>query len=281
MTAPHAAELDGRVAIVTGAARGIGRASALRLAAAGARVLLCDLDPPALEEVAATLGDAGVALAGDLTDPEVPARAVARALAVWGRLDIVFSNAGYNWDAPLVDMSDEQFQAMLDVHVLAPFRLLRAAGPHFRAAAAAERERGGEPARRKVLTTSSISATMGNADQANYNAAKAAVIGLTKGLAKEWGPWGVCVNAIAPGFIDTRLTGLTDAAESIRVGEREIALGIPAEHRRKGTEQVALGRPGSPEEVADVVHFLCSPASDYVTGQVLHVTGGLALGMSG
>jgi 3-oxoacyl-[acyl-carrier protein] reductase len=197
---------------------------------------------------------------------------VAAAVERWGAVDIVVANAGYNWDAPLEQMSDEQMQAMLDVHVMAPFRLLRAAAPQLK--------RPGAGVARKVVTVSSVSGTMGNPDQANYNAAKAAVVGLTKGLAKEWGPCGVNVNAVAPGFVDTRLTALEDAGESIAVAGRDVALGIPEEHRRKGFELVPLGRPGTPDEVARVVLFLCSPLSDYVQGQVVSVTGGLTLGMS-
>jgi 3-oxoacyl-[acyl-carrier protein] reductase len=272
-------DLSGRVAIVTGAARGIGLASAQRLQQAGARVLLCDLDPEALASAARSIPGDIHATALDLTHAEVPEAIVAEAIARWGRLDIVFNNAGYNWDAALVDMSDDQFQAMLDIHVLAPLRLLRAAGRHFAATAfvAAPEATG---TYRKVITTSSVSGTMGNPRQANYNAAKAAVVGITKGLAKEWGAYRVNVNAIAPGFIDTRLTALAEDAGTIDVAGRTIALGISASHRRNGSEMVALGRPGTPDEVARVVLFLASEASDYVTGQVISVTGGLALGMT-
>jgi 3-oxoacyl-[acyl-carrier protein] reductase len=271
--------LRGRVAIVTGAARGIGFASARRLAAAGASVLLSDLDEQALAEARRELGGETAGVAGDLTEVSAPNRLVDAALERWGRVDIVFNNAGYNWDAPLVELTDEQFQAMLDVHLLAPFRLLRAAGPHMLAAAEAERARG-EEVFRKVINSSSISGTMGNPNQANYNAAKAAIVGLTKGLAKEWGRWKINVNAIAPGFIDTRLTALTEEAGQIQVGGHDIQLGIPEEHRRNGSANVPLGRPGSTDEVARVVEFLASSASDYITGQVVSVTGGVTLGMS-
>jgi 3-oxoacyl-[acyl-carrier protein] reductase len=271
--------LEDRVAIVTGAGRGIGRATAERLAAEGARVVVNDLDPAVAADVAAGLAEPGLDCAGDITQPAAATALVSAAIDRWGRLDVVVNNAGYNWDAALEDMTDEQMQAMLDVHLMAPFRLLRAAAPHLKRPAEAERERG-EEVFRKVVNVSSISGTMGNPHQANYNAAKAAVVGLTKGLAKEWGPWKINVNAVAPGFVDTRLTALEDAGESIDVGGREVRLGIPAEHRRKGSDLVALGRPGTPDEVARVVLFLCSPLSDYVQGQVVSVTGGLMLGMS-
>jgi 3-oxoacyl-[acyl-carrier protein] reductase len=271
--------LLGRVAIVTGAARGIGLASAQRLASAGARVLLADLDEVALREAAGAVEGETAVIAGDLTEPGAPERIVVAALERWGQLDVLFNNAGYNWDAPLVEMTDEQFQAMLDIHLIAPFRLLRAAGPHLREAADRDRRDGVERFR-KVINVSSISGTMGNPDQANYNAAKAAVIGLTKGLAKEWGRWRVNVNAIAPGFIDTRLTAVSGEAGSIRTGRGEVALGISAEHRRSGADRAALGRAGTADEVARVVFFLASDASDYVTGQVISVNGGVMLGMS-
>jgi 3-oxoacyl-[acyl-carrier protein] reductase len=265
--------LDGRVAIVTGSGRGIGRATAERLAAEGARVVVNDLDREVAQAAALALEGRGQACAGDVTEPAMAEVLVSAAVREWSRLDIVVNNAGYNWDAPLEDLSDEQMQAMLDVHVMAPFRLLRAAAPHLKRPA-------GEGVLRKVVNVASVSGTMGNPNQANYNAAKAAIVGLTKGLAKEWGPWKINVNAVAPGFVDTRLTALEDAGESIAVGGRKVALGIPAEHRSKGSELVPLGRPGTPDEVARVVLFLCSPLSDYVHGQVLSVTGGLTLGMS-
>jgi 3-oxoacyl-[acyl-carrier protein] reductase len=272
--------LDDRVALVTGGARGIGRATAEALAAEGARLVVSDLDGDLAGELAGRLPSEAIAAAGDVTDPGLPARLVETALDRFGRLDAIVNNAGYNWDSPLEHMTDAQFQAMLDVHLVAPFRILRAAAPYLIAAAEHDRERG-VAAHRKVVNMSSISATMGNPDQANYNAAKAGIIGITKGLAKEWGRWRVNVNAVAPGFIDTRLTALREAGESIEVAGRTVELGIDERHRAKGEELVPLGRLGTPEEVARTVLFLCSPWSDYITGQVIHVTGGITLGMSG
>jgi 3-oxoacyl-[acyl-carrier protein] reductase len=270
--------LGGRVAIVTGAARGIGFATAVRLTAEGARVVIADLDEPAARAAAAQISTDAVAVAGDITATDVPSRVVEAAITTFGRLDIVINNAGYNWDSPLEAMTDSQFQAMLDIHVVAPFRMLRAAAPHL--LTSADGGDGDVAPFRKVVNVSSVSGTMGNPNQANYNAGKAAIVGLTKGLAKEWGPRGVNVNAVAPGFVDTRLTGLADAGEAIEVGGQRVPLGIPDQHRRKGSELVPLGRPGTPDEIARAVLFLASPLADYVHGQVLSVTGGLMLGMS-
>ena len=270
--------LSGKVAVVTGAARGIGLAAARHLSDAGAAVLLSDLDEAALADADREIGGDVATFVGDLTEPDTADALVAAALQRFDRVDIVFNNAGYNWDGPLVELRDAQFQAMLDIHLLAPFRILRAVGPHFITRADEERAAGKEVFR-KVINSSSISGTMGNPSQANYNAAKAGIIGLTKGLAKEWGQYRVNVNAIAPGFIETRLTALGGDAGTISVGGREVALGIAADHRARAFEQVPLGRPGSPDEVARVVVALAGPMSDYITGQVISVTGGIMLGM--
>jgi 3-oxoacyl-[acyl-carrier protein] reductase len=272
--APVESTLDGRVAIVTGAARGIGKASAARFVAAGARVVLADLDADELRRAQSAIGGETAVFVGDLTTPGAPDALVDAAAERFGAIDIVFNNAGFNWNAPISEMSDEQFKAMLDVHVVAPFRILRAAAPHL----LAQREAGAPY--RKVVNTTSVSGTMGNRNQSNYAAAKAAVIGLTKALAKEWGEKGVTVNAVAPGFIDTRLTAEQDDAGTIETGGYSVALGVPPGRRREIAEHVVLGRPGSPEEVAAAVVFLASPASDYITGQVLSVNGGLLMGMT-
>jgi 3-oxoacyl-[acyl-carrier protein] reductase len=271
--------LDGKVAIVTGGARGIGFAAASRLTQAGAFTLVADLDPAATQAAVAQLGEHARAEVTDLTDPAVPKEIVDRAIEEFGRLDIVVNNAGYNWDAPLVDMTDEQFIAMLDIHVLAPFRLLRAAGPHLMSGAKADFERGVR-AHRKVVNMSSVSGTMGEPWQQNYNAGKAAILGITKGLAREWAEYRINVNAVAPGIVDTRLTQADTAGEQITTGGRSIPLGLSDERRADLTDVVPFGRPGEPREVGDVVFFLCTPAADYIHGQVISVTGGLVMGMS-
>lgn len=269
--------LEGQVALVTGSSHGIGRRIVEQLAACGARVVINGIDEANVHAVAREIDGETLALPGDVTIPTVADSLVERTVDRWGRVDIVVNNAGYNWDSPLADMSDEQFQAMLDVHVLGPFRILRAAARHLLGSSTTDRPP--DTPFRKVVNISSVAGTMGNADQANYNAAKAALVGLTKGLAKEWGPQGVNVNALAPGFIKTRLTGRDSDGQTITRGNQTIPIGIPEHRRRQGSELVPLGRPGTTTEVAQAALFLCTPWSDYVHGQVLNVTGGLAMGM--
>jgi 3-oxoacyl-[acyl-carrier protein] reductase len=271
--------LDGKSAIVTGSARGIGRATAELLASQGARVLINDLDGDVAEQASNEIAGETVAFAGDLTKDGVPDKLVETAVEAFGGLDIVVNNAGYTWDGPIHKMSDEQFQAMLDIHNVVPFKVLRAAAPHMREPAKQEREEGREVFR-KVVNISSVSGTMGNAGQANYASGKSGVVGLTKTLAKEWGQFKINVNAVAFGFIETRLTASKENAETIHAGGKDIQLGIPEQLRQMGTMLIPLGRPGTPEEAAGGVFFLCSPWSNFVHGQVLNVTGGQFTGMT-
>jgi 3-oxoacyl-[acyl-carrier protein] reductase len=271
--------LDGKVAIVTGSARGIGRATAALLAEHGARVVVNDLDGDVARQAAAEIGGETLVHAGDLTKPGAPDALVAAAIDGWGRLDIVVNNAGYTIDAPIHRMSDEAFQRMLDIHTIVPFRVLRAAAPHLREPAKAERAEGREVFR-KIVNVSSVSGTMGNAGQANYAAAKAGVIGLTKTLAKEWGQFKVNVNAVAFGWIETRLTAAKEPSNTMEIDGQTVQLGIPEQMRSVAPMLIPLGRPGRPEEAAGGVFFLCSPWSNFVHGQVLNVTGGQLTGMT-
>jgi 3-oxoacyl-[acyl-carrier protein] reductase len=270
--------LDGKAAIVTGSARGIGRATAELLAEQGARVLINDLDGDVAEQAASEIAGETTVFGGDLTKAGVPDHLVQKAVDEFGQIDIIVNNAGYTWDGVAHKMADDQFQAMLDIHTVAPFRIIRAAAPHLREPAKQEREEGREVFR-KIVNVSSVSGTMGNAGQVNYSAAKAGVVGLTKTLAKEWGQFKVNVNAVAFGFVETRLTAAKEEGGKIEMEGKEIQLGIPEQMRAMAAMMIPLGRPASPEEAAGPVFFLCSPWSNYVHGQVLNVTGGQFGGM--
>jgi 3-oxoacyl-[acyl-carrier protein] reductase len=271
--------LDDKVAIVTGSARGIGRATAELLSEHGAKVVINDLDADVARQTAGEItGDTAVH-GGDLTASGAPDELVKTAVDAFGRIDIIVNNAGYTLDAPVHKMSDDWFQRMLDIHVTVPFRVVRAAAPHLREPAKVERERG-EEVFRKIVNVSSVSGTMGNAGQANYSAGKSAVVGLTKTLAKEWGQFKINVNAVAFGYIETRLTASKDEANTMEIGGEKVQLGIPDQLRGMASMLIPLGRPGTPEEAAGGVFFLCSPWSNYVHGQVLNVTGGQFTGMT-
>jgi 3-oxoacyl-[acyl-carrier protein] reductase len=271
--------LDGKAAIVTGSARGIGRATAELLAEQGARVLINDLDADVAEQAAGEIQGDTTVFAGDLTTEGVPDQLVQTAMDELGQIDIIVNNAGYTWDGPIHKMGDDQFQAMLDIHTIVPFRIVRAAAPHLREPAKKEREEGTEYFR-KIVNVTSISGTFGNAGQSNYSAAKSGVVGLTKTLAKEWGQFKINVNAVAFGFVETRLTASKEEAESFEREGEKIQLGIPEQMRQLASAVIPLGRPAQPEEAAGPVFFLCSPWSNYVHGQVLNVTGGQFGGMT-
>jgi len=270
--------LDDKVAIVTGSARGIGRATAELLAEQGAKVVINDLDADVAQQAASEIQGETAVFGGDLTQPGVPDDLVQTAIDAWGRIDIIVNNAGYTLDAPIHKMSDEWFQKMLDIHTIAPFRIIRAAAPHLREPAKKEREEGREVFR-KIVNVSSTSGMNGNAGQANYSAGKLGVVGMTKTLAKEWGQFKVNVNAVAFGFIETRLTAAKDESNVAELGGEKVQLGIPEQMRGMAAMLIPLGRPGTPQEAAGGIFYLCSPWSNFVTGQVLNVTGGQFTGM--
>ncbi len=273
------AVLDGKVAIVTGSARGIGRATAELLSEQGAKVLINDLDGDVAEQTASEIAGETLVFGGDLTQPGIPDQLVQKVVDEWGQVDILVNNAGYTLDAAIHKMSDEWFQRMLDIHSIVPFRMCRAVAPHMRAPAKQEREQGLEVFR-KIVNVSSISGTMGNAGQANYSSGKSAVVGLTKTLAKEWGQFKINVNAVAFGYIETRLTASKDEANTMEIGGEKVQLGIPDQLRGMAAMLIPLGRPGTPQEAAGGVFFLCSPWANYVSGQVLNITGGQFTGMT-
>jgi 3-oxoacyl-[acyl-carrier protein] reductase len=273
--------LDGKSAIITGSARGIGRATAELFAGQGAKVLINDLDGDVAEEAAKEIDGETAVFAGDLTQPGACDDLVKAANDAFGSVDILINNAGYTWDGVVHKMSDEQFQAMLDIHTIVPFRMIRAVAPSWREAAKAERDKG-EERFRKIVNISSISGTMGNAGQANYSAAKAGVTGLTKTIAKEWGPLKVNCNAVAFGFVETRLTQAKEKGETMEAAgdsKEKVELGIPEQMRSMASMMIPLGRPAQPEEAAGPVLFLCSEYGNYVHGQVINVTGGQFTGM--
>jgi 3-oxoacyl-[acyl-carrier protein] reductase len=270
-------KLLGKVALVTGSGRGIGRAIAVKLASEGAHLVVNDLDPaPAAETVAAieAAGGKAVACPGSVTDAAFPERFIAAALESFGGIDIIVNNAGYTWDNVIQKMTDEQWDAILDVHLKAPFRILRAASEYLRRQAKQEAD-AGRAVYRKVVNISSVSGTSGNAGQANYSSGKAGVIGLTRALSKEWGRYKVNVNAVAFGMIQTRLTEATaDGDASIDVEGRRIKVGINPDIARAAEKLIPMGRAGTPDEAAGAVYLFCIPESNYVTGEVLICGGG-------
>ena len=269
--------LEGKVALVTGSGRGIGRAIALKLASQGARLVVNDLDAEPAESVVAEIragGAQAVSCIGSVTDASFPDRFIKAALDAFSGIDIIVNNAGYTWDNVIQKMTDEQFDAILDVHLRAPFRILRAASGFIRSAAKAESE-AGTVVYRKVINISSVSGTGGNAGQANYSSAKAGVIGLTKALAKEWGRYHVTVNAVAFGLIETRLTAApAHGGATINIEGKSLPVGLNAEAFSAAGKLIPLGRAGTPEDAAGAVYLFCLPESNYITGECLTCGGG-------
>jgi 3-oxoacyl-[acyl-carrier protein] reductase len=270
-------KLDGKVALVTGSGRGIGRAIAEKLASEGARIVVNDLDAePAHETVEAlkATGAEAVACVGNVSAPDFADRFIGTAMSVFKSVDIIVNNAGFTWDDVIQRMTDEQWYAIVDCHMTAPFRILRAAYPHIKALHAADKEAGRE-VYRKVVNISSTSALNGNAGQMNYSSAKAGVIGMTRALAREWGRFNVNVNAVAFGLIHTRMTVSTEEAASVKIDGRDIRVGVNAEMLKAHAARNPLGRGGSAEEAAGGVYLFCSPESNYITGQTIAVAGNL------
>jgi 3-oxoacyl-[acyl-carrier protein] reductase len=256
-------KLDGRIALVSGSGRGIGREIARKLASDGARVVVNDLDSDMAHETAATIRGAGgeaLVCAGSVTED-----------------GFIVNNAGYTWDSVVQKMTDEQWRAIIDVHLTAPFRILRAAQPVIAAAAKEEAAKGREVFR-KVVNISSIAGTGGNAGQINYSAAKAGIIGLTRTMAKEWGRYKVNVNAVAFGPIRTRLTeGSAKGDSTIKIDDKEIRVGVNPELLHQMEQMIPLGRVGTPEEAAGAVYLFCLPESNFISGQHVICGGGFTI----
>lgn len=271
--------LNGKVALITGSGRGIGRATALMFAREGAKVVVSDLDAqPAEQTVADIKGEGGDAIAyvGDVTAPGLGEGIVRAAVDAWGALHIIVNNAGFTWDALIHKMGDEQWDKILDLHLKAPFRLIRAAKPYFCDAAKQEAEQGRNVSR-KIINVSSVAGVGGNVGQANYSSAKAGIIGLTKAMSKEWARYNVQSNCVAFGFIDTRLTQEKEKGVTVESAGVEIAVGVPKAQRDLFVKMIPMGRPGTTEEAAGAILFFASPLSDYVSGQVLVVGGGFTM----
>ncbi len=274
-------KLEGKSAIVSGSGRGIGRALALKLAAEGASVVINDIDEaPALDTLREIQGRGGTATVciGDVTANDFAQRFVDTSIDVFGGLDIIVNNAGYTRDSVIQKMTDDKWQAILDVHITAPFKILRAASEFIRARAKEESANNAE-VYRKVVNISSISGLYGNAGQVNYGAAKSAMIGLTRSLAKEWGRYNVNVNCVAFGLIETRLTTALSAEneKTTNIGDTEIKVGIQADRLELIKFLTPLGRAGTAGEAADAVYLFCAPESNFVSGQVLVAGGGLLI----
>jgi 3-oxoacyl-[acyl-carrier protein] reductase len=273
-------KLDGRIALVSGSGRGIGREIARKLASDGARVVVNDLDSDMAHETAATIRGAGgeaLVCAGSVTEDGFAETFVGAAVNEFGGVDIIVNNAGYTWDSVVQKMTDEQWRAIIDVHLTAPSRILRAAQPVIAAAAKEEAAKGREVFR-KVVNISSIAGTGGNAGQINYSAAKAGIIGLTRTMAKEWGRYKVNVNAVAFGPIRTRLTeGSAKGDSTIKIDDKEIRVGVNPELLHQMEQMIPLGRVGTPEEAAGAVYLFCLPESNFISGQHVICGGGFTI----
>ncbi len=271
--------------VITGAGRGIGASAALQFAEHGASVVVNDLDAAMAAQTANVIlsqGGQAIAVPGDVTAAGFPELLMQTTVDTFAKLNVVVNNAGYTWDAMAHKLTDEQWQSILDVHLSAPFRMIRAAAPFLRAAAAAELESGASLSNRCIVNVSSTSGLHGNIGQANYAAGKMGIVGLTKTIAKEWGRLGIRCNAVAFGFIDTRLTRSQEVQEeAIEIDGREVVLGIPQKVRSMLDQdihlRIPLGRPATDEEAAAGIVLIASPLASYITGHVLEVTGGMGI----
>jgi 3-oxoacyl-[acyl-carrier protein] reductase len=270
-------KLQGKVALITGSGRGIGRSIALKLAVEGARIVVNDLDEEPAQETIRAIRDIGgeaVPCVGDVTAADFADRFVNTAVSEFKGIDIIVNNAGYTWDSVIQKMTDEQWYAIIDCHLTAPFRILRAAQPVIRALSKEEAQADRRVVR-KVVNISSAAGLFGNAGQSNYSTAKAGIVGLTQTLAKEWGRMNVTVNCVAFGFIKTRLTSTAAGESTAQIADREIKVGINPDLLSSLERTIPLGRGGTPEEAAGAIYLFCIPESDYISGQTLMCSGGL------
>lgn len=267
--------LSGEVAIITGSGQGIGRSAALLFAKEGAKVVVSDIDAKkaasVVEEIKAAGGDA-IYVAGDVGADDFPKTIVDATVKQYGKINHIVNNAGFTHDKMIHTMPDETYDVIMKIHVRAPFRLIRAAAPYFRV-------KSDTPENRSIINVSSTSGLHGNVGQANYAAAKSAVVGLSKTIAKEWGPFGVRANTIAFGLVHTRLTAAKEEGATIEIDGQKVALGIPGARQRAAQSvnafvDIPLQRGATADEAAAGMLFLASPLASYVSGHTLEVTGG-------
>ena len=271
-------KLEGKVALITGSGRGIGKELALMLAKDGAHIVVNDLDADPANQTVSDIMDMGgkaVACNGSVTDDDFAERFINTALDSFGGIDIIVNNAGYTWDNVIQKMDDKQWDAILECHLTAPFKILRAAQPHIKRLFFEEKENGITNFR-KVVNISSTSGMFGNAGQINYATAKAGVVGMAKTMAKEWGRYNVNVNAVGFGLIKTRLTDADAEKEEslIDIEGNKIKVGVNSAVFQSAKTMIPLGRPGTPQEAAGAIYMFCIPESNYVTGQILMCHGG-------
>ena len=272
--------LQDRVAIITGSGRGIGQAAAMRFAGEGAKVVVSDIDAQPAEETVEAIkasGGEAVAYVGDVMAPDFAEGIVRKAVDTWGGLHIIVNNAGFTWDCMIHKMAEEQWDKILDIHLKAPYRIIKAAHPYFCNAAKEEMEKEGKAVARKIVNISSVAGVGGNLGQANYSSAKAGIVGLTKTMSKEWARYNVQSNCVAFGFIDTRLTQDKEKGIEVDTGKEKVAVGVPAKQRDIFIKMIPMGRPGTPEEAASAILFFASHLSDYVSGQLLICGGGFSM----
>lgn len=272
-------KLSGKIALVSGSGRGIGREVAHKLASEGASVVVNDLDADRANEVVKEVlahGSKAIACVGSVVDEDFGERFVKTAIDTFGGLDIIVNNAGYTWDNVIQKTNDDQWYAMIDVHMTAPYRILKAAQPYIKKLHSRDKETGFDMFR-KVVNISSVSGLNGNAGQLAYAAAKAGVVGMTKTLCKEWGRYNVNVNTVAFGFIETRLTAAISDDSVISVEGKDIKVGVSEQVLQMVDTLIPLGRAGTPEEAAGAVYLFCIPESNYISGQTVVVGGGFEL----